>query len=83
MTYQQKERTTSIEGLKKIVGKVWWQVSAEYLEKLYESLLKQMEAVIFSGGSHTKYWKPNFSYFVTISWINELFPQVSEDFFPR
>ena len=46
---------TSIAGLKKIARKVWRQVSAEYLEKLYESLLRRMEAVIAAGGGHTKY----------------------------
>ena len=42
-------------GLKKIARKVWRQVSAEYLEKLYESLPGRMEAVIAAGGGHTKY----------------------------
>ena len=35
--------------------KEWWQVSVKYLEKLYESLPRRMEAVIAAGGGHTKY----------------------------
>ena len=46
---------STVGGLKKIARKVWRQVSAEYLEKLYESLPKCMEAVIAAGGGHTKY----------------------------
>ena len=46
---------TSIAGQKKMARKVWRHVSAEYLEKLYESFLRRMEAVIAAGGGHTKY----------------------------
>ena len=46
---------TTVAGLKKIVRKVWQQVSAEYLEKLYELLPRRMKAVIAMGGGHTKY----------------------------
>ena len=53
---QRKEHATSMAGLKKIARKVWRQVSAEYLEKLYELLPRRMEATIAEGGSHTKYW---------------------------
>ena len=46
---------TSIVGQKKMARKVWRHVSAEYLEKLYESFSRRMEAVIAAGGGHTKY----------------------------
>ena len=52
---QRKERATSVAGLKNIARKVWRQVSPDYLEKLYESLPRRMEAVIAAGGGHTKY----------------------------
>ena len=50
--------------------KVWQQVSPEYLEKLYESLPRRMEAVIAAGGGHTKYKHPYFDVSVTIWSIN-------------
>ena len=80
---QRKKRATSIEGLKKIARKVWRQVSAKYLEKLYESLPRCMEAVIAAGGGHTKYWKKNIDEIVNVVWINELFLKVNEDFCSR
>ena len=52
---QWKERATLIAGLKKIARKVWRQVTPDYLEKLYESMPRQMEAVIQAQGGHTKY----------------------------
>ena len=51
---------STIGGLKKIAQKAWRQVSAEYLEKLYESLPRCMEAVIAAGGGHTKYFKKKY-----------------------
>ena len=51
----QKEWATSVAGLKKIARKVWRQVTPEYLNKLYESMLWRMQAVIRVQGGHTKY----------------------------
>ena len=69
--------TIWVEWVEKIGPKVWRQVSEEYLEALYASWLRRMEALVAVGGSHTKYWRI-FDYFVTTLWINELFAQVTE-----
>ena len=50
-----EEWAISVTGLKKTVHKVWRQVTLEYLNKLYESMPRQMQAVIQAQGGHTKY----------------------------
>jgi len=40
---------------RKNAREVWQQVSPECLEKRYESLPRQMKAVIAAGEGHTKY----------------------------
>ena len=52
---QRTKRATSKEAIKKIVRKVCNAIAPEYLEKLYESLPRRMQAVIESGGAHMKY----------------------------
>ena len=52
---QRRERATSIDGIKKIAKKVWRQLSPDYLEKLYESMPRRMQAVADAQGGHTKY----------------------------
>ena len=52
---QREERATSVSGLKRIAQKVWGKVSRDYLEKLYESMPRRMQAVIDAQGGHTKY----------------------------
>ena len=74
---------STVSSIIQIARKVWRQVSAEYLEKLYESLPRRMEAVIAAGGGHTKYWKKNIDEIVNVVWINELFLKVNEDFCSR
>ena len=50
------ERARHIDRrVEKIARKVWRQVTPDYLEKLYESMPRQMEAVIQAQGGHTKY----------------------------
>ena len=49
------KRATSAAGLKKIAEKVWRRIIPNYLNKLYESMPRRMEAVIASQGGHTKY----------------------------
>ena len=43
------------EIAKKVALKVWKQITPEYLEKLYESMPRQMAAVIEANGGPTKY----------------------------
>ena len=43
------------KGIKKIAQKVWRQVTPTYLEMLYESMPRRMQAVIEAQGGHTKY----------------------------
>ena len=52
---QRREQATSMAGLKKITQKVWKNLKLDYVERLYASLPKWMEAVILVGGGHTKY----------------------------
>ena len=52
---QWEERATSRGGIKKIAGNVWRQVTPSYLEKLFESMPRRMQAVVEAQGSHTKY----------------------------
>ena len=52
---QREERATSKEGIKKIAKKVWRQVTPEYLESLYQSMPRRMQAVVDVHGGHTKY----------------------------
>ena len=50
-----KQHVMSVEGLKKIAHKVWRGVTAEYLHKLYASMLQRMQAVCDAQGGHTNY----------------------------
>ena len=43
------------DGLKKIARKVWMGITQDYLENLYQSMPRQMQAVIAAKGGHTKY----------------------------
>ena len=52
---QRMERTVLMEGLKKIAHKVWRADTAEYLHKLYASMLQRMQAVCDAQGGHTNY----------------------------
>ena len=40
---------------RKIARKVWREVTPEYLERLYESMPRRMQAVIAAQGGYTKY----------------------------
>ena len=55
MSQQDKFAATSKEGIKKIARKVWRQVTPAYLETLYESMPRRMQAVVEAQGGHTKY----------------------------
>lgn len=44
-----------MEGLKKIAHKVWKADTAEYLHKLYASMLQRMQAVFDAQGGHTNH----------------------------
>ena len=46
---------TSTDGLKRIACKVWRGVTPEYLDNLYQSMPRRMQAVIAAKGGHTKY----------------------------
>ena len=52
---QRHERATSIAGLKRIAKKVWDNITPEYLQSLYESMPRRMQAVVDAQGGHTKY----------------------------
>ena len=47
-------RATLKEGLKRIVRKVWINITQEYLASFYESMPRQMQAVVDAQGGHTK-----------------------------
>ena len=49
------ERPTSKAGIKKVCQKVWKNIGVDYLEKLYESMPRRIQAVIDAEGGHTKY----------------------------
>ena len=53
--WQRKEKATSTDGLKKIARKVWRGVTTEYVDNLYQSMPRQMQAVIAAKGGYTKY----------------------------
>ena len=59
---QRKEQATSAERLKRIARKVWKGILSEYLNKIYKSMPRRMQAVIDAEGSHTKYkeWYSSF-----------------------
>jgi len=40
---------------KKIVQKVWNNITPDYLQSLYESMPRRMQAVVDAEGGHTKY----------------------------
>ena len=46
---------TSKEGLKKIAWNDWTSITPENLNMLYESMPRQMQAVVDAQGGHTKY----------------------------
>ena len=52
---QRHERATSIAGLKRIAQKVWNNITLAYLQSLYESMPRRMQAVVDAQGGHTKY----------------------------
>ena len=52
---QREERGTSKEGIKKIAQKVWRQITPEYLESLYQSMPRRMQAVVDAQRGHTRY----------------------------
>ena len=52
---QRHERATSIAGLKRIAQKVWDNITPAYLQSLYESMPRRMQAVVDAQGGHTKY----------------------------
>ena len=47
-------RATLKEGLKRIARKVWMNITQEYLASFYESMPRQMQAVVDAQGGHTK-----------------------------
>ena len=49
-------RGSSAKGMKKVVRRVWRGITTQYLQIVYESMPRRMEAVIAAGGGHTKYW---------------------------
>ena len=49
------KRPTSKEGIKKVCLQVWKKIGVDYLQKLYESMPRRMQAVIQAEGGHTKY----------------------------
>ena len=51
---QRKEKATSTDGLKND-SQVWRGITQEYLENLYQSMPRRMQAVIAAQGGHTKY----------------------------
>ena len=53
--YAHSTIATSIPDLKKIVRRIWRQVTPEYIHTLYESMSRCMAAVIQAGGAHAKY----------------------------
>ena len=52
---QRHERATLIAGLKRIAQKVWDNITPAYLQSLYESMPRRMQAVVDAQGGHTKY----------------------------
>ena len=52
---QRKKGANDIGVPKKIAHKVWRAVTAEYLHKLYASMLQRMQAVCDAQGGHTNY----------------------------
>ena len=44
-----------LDFIAKIARKVWRQVTSAYLETLYESMPRRMQAVVEAQGGHTKY----------------------------
>ena len=52
-TCMRHERPTSIEGIKKIISRVWAGIDQSYLTKLYKSMPRCMQAVIAAEGGHT------------------------------
>ena len=42
--------------MKKIAWKLWWVITPQNLENLYQSMPRCMQAIIDNKGGHTKYW---------------------------
>ena len=56
LRYSRKtERGSVAEGMKKVMRKVWKGITTQYLQSVYKSMPRRMEAVIAAGGGHTKY----------------------------
>ena len=53
--HEREKRGTSKEGIMKIVQKVRRQVTPKYLESLYQSMPRRMQAVDDAQGAHTRY----------------------------
>ena len=50
-----KEKSTTIDGIKAIVQRIWDKISPQYRSKLFASMLRRMRAVIDANGGPTKY----------------------------
>ena len=50
-----KERPTTLDGMKKVVDKIWRNLDASYLTTLFDSMPRRMQAVIAASGGPTKY----------------------------
>ena len=49
------ERATSAADLQKIAVRTWNQITPSYLESLYQSMPRRLQAIIDAQGGHTKY----------------------------
>ena len=52
---QKHKKTTSKAGLKKIVQKVWINITPKYLQSLYKSMPQCVQAAVDAKDSDTKY----------------------------
>ena len=52
---QRREHATSAEGLKNIAPMSWNNITPDYLQSLYVSMLRRMQAVVDAEGGHIKY----------------------------
>ena len=51
----EKENPTNLEGIKKIILRVWRALDGDFLRKLYDSMPRRMDLVIKAKGGVTKY----------------------------
>ena len=51
---QMKKKRNEIEELKKVASRIWRGITQEYLQELYASMPKRMNAVICLQGGNTK-----------------------------